>query len=1053
MLIGIGILFLCQIGIGSAWTCNNNNGNFTVNESTGYISSIKDKNSNFEYIIPKRNVGLAYYSNGTYYDNYNSPKTTFMGIPPNINSSLMNIYYKLNNESLYNENDTYVYDFSGNGNNGTANNTQFQSKTGILADGSIYFNGVNSSINFKNIEIYNSSTNNQNFTISMWIYPENLNGTSTGWIFKTIHSGDGLRCRINTNNNSECYAEYNGGGSPAGLVSTNKFNGKAWNFLVYSYDSNNWSVTLNGVKTTASYGGSFKNTSVNAIGNGYLSGNYFHGKMDEFIIYNRALSDSLINEIYINYTAAIINYRNVLNISFIQRHPFYNISYIYRCNNNSFDIFNNIVKTDDNPVISNNKSDFTVRYDFALNNSLLIENNFNVSPYGNNYLTYGSYNYMYNTLGGYLMGVNVYSPNNLYVWNNNLSLLIQPKNPRVMRVAGMGYNQVQNWAIQSSTLQSSIYQIDNPFFNSTYNNLDLSFSIVLNNNYAQSQINAYDSNPNRNSSYDGLWVSECSDLTTVSDAKLLGYVNGGVKWLHLNCWYPYYGNYTSGDGNWITEAGELMNKTYLNSLINRMNNLGLKVFLYVNPIELQYGNATANYPNDIVINITGGYQRGNWEESNSAAQTYLMNLDNTNYKHDFVKDIRNAITNYPSISGIYIDRADYVTADYGHKAHFVGNNNLTYDTVYNGLFDTIVNISNYAHSQNKLVIINVPRTTDFIPYADFFGADGTASMLSTVKLNSGGKYVYTVNIGLPNDESLLNISLLWGNYYYYYGQYLPKINYLISKIANQQLISWHNDSLLTMYPNYYGINKNSLLTSLSNSDWYDMLSHLKVGSQVSSYNYIQTQPTANLIMYNFTFGIYQLTEGNSYTYAYDNANNIIDPYVPISFAQSTLTEKHIASNLSDDVVVDVIISADCSKVGKITYTSDSGASSITYNHGDYVCANNKIILSNLLIEPAQNSNVIRLYYNQGLQEVCNDSALTFSQSVSLIGIILTMVLIAGVISLIVLSFKGVIDISSLSGKFNMEGILWGVLITLVTGLVLATVTFIVNGSVCPAYGA
>jgi hypothetical protein len=157
--------------------------------------------------------------------------------------------------------------------------------------------------------------------------------------------------------------------------------------------------------------------------------------------------------------------------------------------------------------------------------------------------------------------------------------------------------------------------------------------------------------------------------------------------------------------------------------------------------------------------------------------------------------------------------------------------------------------------------------------------------------------------------------------------------------------------------------------------------------------------------------------------------------------------------LSDDVRVDVIISADCSKVGKITYTSDSGASSITYNHGDYVCSNNKITLSNLLIEPAQNSNVIRLYYNQGLQEVCNDSALTFSQSVSLIGIILTMVLIAGVISLIVLSFKGVIDISSLSGKFNIEGILWGVLITLVTGLVLATVTFIVNGSVCPAYGA
>ena len=78
------------------------------------------------------------------------------------------------------------------------------------------------------------------------------------------------------------------------------------------------------------------------------------------------------------------------------------------------------------------------------------------------------------------------------------------------------------------------------------------------------------------------------------------------------------------------------------------------------------------------------------------------------------------------------------------------------------------------------------------------------------------------------------------------------------------------------------------------------------------------------------------------------------------FAQSSLTEKHIASNLSNDVSVVVVTNlGDCTTKNKVTYTTDSGIKTTwTGDRATEVCEQFKTSGVTLLIEPAQNSNVI-----------------------------------------------------------------------------------------------
>ena len=109
---------------------------------------------------------------------------------PSIDSNTV-MYFKMNNQSSYGENDTHIYDFSLNGNNGTIfGYIPFNSTGGFLGDGDFYFNGSsNNYINGTNSTSVDFNISS-NFTISAWAKPYHSSSqTTTVIITKTPGAG------------------------------------------------------------------------------------------------------------------------------------------------------------------------------------------------------------------------------------------------------------------------------------------------------------------------------------------------------------------------------------------------------------------------------------------------------------------------------------------------------------------------------------------------------------------------------------------------------------------------------------------------------------------------------------------------------------------------------------------------------------------------------------------------------------------------------------------------------------------------------------------------
>ena len=211
-----------------------------------------------------------------------------VGTYPALDPSMV-LYYHFNNQSAYGENDTMVYDFSGNGNNGTANNTLFQAGTGILGDGSFSFNGKNSTLTTINNVTFND------FSISFW-----LNVSLTGQNQKDIINfrDGGNKLLIRTNSSDYLNILYNSTTSTfAAIQETNYTIGK-WEYFVLTKTGSTLWVYKNGVGVRT-YG------NIGNMGSGkitFSNNPYFNGSLDEVLIYNRSLSSSEISNIYYEYT-------------------------------------------------------------------------------------------------------------------------------------------------------------------------------------------------------------------------------------------------------------------------------------------------------------------------------------------------------------------------------------------------------------------------------------------------------------------------------------------------------------------------------------------------------------------------------------------------------------------------------------------------------------------------------------------------------------------------------------------------------------------------------
>ena len=209
---------------------------------------------------------------------------------------------------LVNSNDnnsTTINDSSGNNNYGTLNNIRFDSGTGILNDGSLYFNGVNSSVTIPTSNLFNFG-NTTNFSISFWF---KINGNPSANEFIFAKDGSGASNSWDVLISSNCRLNLRAGESN-GLQSIQSYCDNQWHYVVMTVIRNvSRNIYVDGLldNTGGNEDLNISSTRVPYIGM-RSTGNYFNGSLDEFIIYNKSLS---INEIENNF----YRYGSCINIT------------------------------------------------------------------------------------------------------------------------------------------------------------------------------------------------------------------------------------------------------------------------------------------------------------------------------------------------------------------------------------------------------------------------------------------------------------------------------------------------------------------------------------------------------------------------------------------------------------------------------------------------------------------------------------------------------------------------------------------------------------------
>lgn len=269
-----------------------------------------------------------------------------IGTYPPVTSDMV-LYYHFNNQSVYGENNTNVYDFSGNGNNGTITTAIWNSSGGYLNDGSYNFNGVSDAI----IVPYNNSYNlSSSLTVSVFLkrfYAQNLKGilakgTNTiSWQLQTSTTS-GNTYRLLLYNSS-------GGANVLDGIPSNGLN--IWDMFTFTYDGSTVLSYINGEYTGKSMNLSSLRTNSERLYIGNRSGNPYNGSIDELIIINKTLNKYDIRALYQNYITklnyssqnlpnGIINYSANSNIKVNESIGYFqdlgNVNYYSFSNANSY---------------------------------------------------------------------------------------------------------------------------------------------------------------------------------------------------------------------------------------------------------------------------------------------------------------------------------------------------------------------------------------------------------------------------------------------------------------------------------------------------------------------------------------------------------------------------------------------------------------------------------------------------------------------------------------------------------------------------------------------
>jgi hypothetical protein len=202
-------------------------------------------------------------------------------------------------------NSTFTKDYSPYGNNGAIINAVWNSTGGFDGNGAYNYDGTSALINVTDSD---SISINNSFTISSWVYDKG----GTGYRAIALKDNEYL-LRIDSDAEGgkvSCFA-YVGGSWETRVSATANMSKNVWHHVSCSWSNSTGDLklyidgTLN--NTQGGRQGSILTTS-NPLNIGFWNGgSYWNGTIDDFRIWNRALSPEQINALYNNKTNTIVS--------------------------------------------------------------------------------------------------------------------------------------------------------------------------------------------------------------------------------------------------------------------------------------------------------------------------------------------------------------------------------------------------------------------------------------------------------------------------------------------------------------------------------------------------------------------------------------------------------------------------------------------------------------------------------------------------------------------------------------------------------------------------
>lgn len=233
-----------------------------------------------------------------------------------INSGLV-LYFHFNNQQAYGENSTFVYDFSGNGNNGKIYGAIWNSKGGKLGDGAFEFSDLKDNIKINDFDSLSPSTFGQHFTVSFWAKFDETTFIGEGsqknyinflgkgnsvdgqeFVFRQYNSSNSE----GRNNRISFYAFNQEGGLGAGSYFQENIREGEWIYITGVISGTPIKIYKNGVLRNSNllseYSIQMKNTEADLYIGKQEGDYYFNGSIDELRVYNKSLNDCQVRELY-----------------------------------------------------------------------------------------------------------------------------------------------------------------------------------------------------------------------------------------------------------------------------------------------------------------------------------------------------------------------------------------------------------------------------------------------------------------------------------------------------------------------------------------------------------------------------------------------------------------------------------------------------------------------------------------------------------------------------------------------------------------------------------